>query len=325
MSVVDNGSVDVAVIVPTFNRAEFLSECLESILTQSIKPQQIIVVNDGSTDNTLDVLQPYAKHIELFTQENQGVSAARNKALQHVKTKWVAFLDSDDVWLPHRLKLFAEDLDDDVLIFDAHVSDIILTGEGYSESWFGLKKLPLKEKQRKLYENPVELTISGIFPLSIIAKSDKLKKLGGFRQDLVIHEDTCLFSILAMNSSWLFRREAVAKAIRREGDSVALTKLSDKDARFAAQSRCDFLEILYDVSKENAHSPFVKRHFSGALFGLADQIGFKDRKTFLFHLRRAASFHPNKLIGTLKVFLCLTRTYKMLAWYKIFTDGNFKR
>jgi glycosyltransferase involved in cell wall biosynthesis len=95
----------ISIIIPTFNRAEFLKEAVQSVLGQDYFREleterrfEIIVVDDGSTDNTGDLVHSFACDIRHIFQENRGVSAARNLGLQHAKGSLIAFLDSDDLW-----------------------------------------------------------------------------------------------------------------------------------------------------------------------------------------------------------------------------------
>lgn len=94
----------VSVIVPAFNAAHSLGRCLESILSQELKPTQIIVVNDGSEDNTREVATSYGHQIVYVEQQNQGQGPARNAGLTVVNGRFIAFLDADDFWLPDFLK-----------------------------------------------------------------------------------------------------------------------------------------------------------------------------------------------------------------------------
>ncbi|MBR5130212.1 MAG: glycosyltransferase [Alphaproteobacteria bacterium] len=97
----------ISVIIPVYNAEEFLPECLDSVLDQTHKNFEIICVNDGSTDNSLSVLNAYAKmdkRIKVYTQENQGQSSARNKGLDVAKGRYIFFLDSDDFIHPQTLE-----------------------------------------------------------------------------------------------------------------------------------------------------------------------------------------------------------------------------
>lgn len=93
----------ISVIIPTFNRAAFLPEALASVQAQNIAPLQVIVVDDGSTDDTAEVMRGLNASFEYIYQPNRGPAAARNTGLCHAQGEWIAFLDSDDLWAAGRL------------------------------------------------------------------------------------------------------------------------------------------------------------------------------------------------------------------------------
>lgn len=93
----------VSVIIPTFNGAQFIGRTLDSILQQDYPPAEIIVVNDGSTDDTASVVRTYAPGVRLIDIENGGPTGARLTAVRAAKSEWVAFCDSDDLWHPDHL------------------------------------------------------------------------------------------------------------------------------------------------------------------------------------------------------------------------------
>ncbi len=95
----------ISVIIPAYNAARHICLAVESVLAQDYPAVEIIVVNDGSTDETLSVLAPYAGRIHLINQPNRGVSAARNTGLQAASGKYLVFLDADDLFLPGKLEL----------------------------------------------------------------------------------------------------------------------------------------------------------------------------------------------------------------------------
>ncbi len=94
----------VSVVIPAYNGALFIGEALESLLNQSCPADQIIVVNDGSTDETAEILRGYADKIQIIDQPNAGVAAARNRGLAAAEGDLVAFLDQDDLLLPDKLR-----------------------------------------------------------------------------------------------------------------------------------------------------------------------------------------------------------------------------
>jgi glycosyltransferase involved in cell wall biosynthesis len=100
-----------SVIIPCYNGGPFLREAIDSVQSQSLKNIQVIIVNDGSTDNSLEIMQEYSNSIEIVNQENKGLPAARNAGLKRVKGEFVAFLDADDYWHKDFLSTMVDALD----------------------------------------------------------------------------------------------------------------------------------------------------------------------------------------------------------------------
>ena len=94
----------VSVIIPTYNRADFLKEAIDSVLAQTYRDIEVVVVDDGSTDHTGEILAAYGAQVIPLFQENQGVSSARNLGIRSSSGTYVALLDSDDYWLPQKLE-----------------------------------------------------------------------------------------------------------------------------------------------------------------------------------------------------------------------------
>lgn len=97
-------TIPVTVVIPTYNRAPLLARALQSVLDQTFKPQEILLVDDGSTDQTEDLLRRNFPSVGYLRQSNRGVSAARNLGIRQGGGEWFAFLDSDDQWLPQKLE-----------------------------------------------------------------------------------------------------------------------------------------------------------------------------------------------------------------------------
>jgi len=101
---VTGGDPAVSVVIATYNRARFLPETLDSVLQQRFRDFELIIVDDGSTDDTQQVLGNYGDRIRVFYQENHGPSAARNLGTRHARGKWIAVQDSDDLCTPDHLE-----------------------------------------------------------------------------------------------------------------------------------------------------------------------------------------------------------------------------
>ncbi|MBI4782204.1 MAG: glycosyltransferase [Oscillatoriophycideae cyanobacterium NC_groundwater_1537_Pr4_S-0.65um_50_18] len=105
-------SSKVSVIIPAYNGDRFIGQAIDSVLAQTYANHEIIVIDDGSTDQTQQVLQPYRDQIQYHHQSNQGVAVARNRGLEQAQGELIAFLDQDDCFLPNKLALQVEKLED---------------------------------------------------------------------------------------------------------------------------------------------------------------------------------------------------------------------
>ena len=99
-----NHKPSVSVIIPCYNASKFIRETLASVLTQKLKPIEILLIDDGSTDNSAIIAKDFDSSIRIIWQENQGAGIARNKGIEAAKGEWTAFLDADDIWEPEKLE-----------------------------------------------------------------------------------------------------------------------------------------------------------------------------------------------------------------------------
>lgn len=135
----------VSVIIPVYNQEKYLRKCLDSVCNQSLQNIEVICVNDGSTDNSKEILENYAKQdsrIHILSQKNQGAGAARNLGMQVARGKYLSFLDSDDIFEPLMLETMVRAIekdDADVLVCRADRFD---TNTGIRES------MPWSHKKR---------------------------------------------------------------------------------------------------------------------------------------------------------------------------------
>lgn len=173
----------ITAIIPTFNRAHTLNRALESVLKQTIPCKEIIVVDDGSTDNTEKLLAPYRekKLIKYIKTENRGVSAARNVAIAEAEGDWVSFLDSDDEWL--------EDKNEKQLQCFEETGLPLIHGE---EIWIRRgKRVNPKNKHKKfggdIFTKCLPLCL--ISPSASMIKKSVLKSIGFFDEDFIVCED----------------------------------------------------------------------------------------------------------------------------------------
>lgn len=96
---------DISVVIPAYNAEKWIGRAIESVLNQTIVPAEILVVDDGSTDGTAQAIEEYGSRVRYIYQENAGCAAARNRGIEAATGQWIAFLDADDEWYPHKLEL----------------------------------------------------------------------------------------------------------------------------------------------------------------------------------------------------------------------------
>jgi len=172
----------VSVIIPSFNRDIFVARAIYSVLLQNFEPIEIIVVDDGSTDYSHYVYKMFSGSIKvLYHQINKGVSAARNSGIKYSSGEYIAFLDSDDYWLPNKLSVQIKYMIDK----NSFISQT-------QEYWIRYGKLvnPNKKNQKKggnIFD--ISLKRSYISPSCVVIKREALAKTGYFREDLKVAED----------------------------------------------------------------------------------------------------------------------------------------
>jgi glycosyltransferase involved in cell wall biosynthesis len=166
----------VSVIIPVFNGARYLGEALDSVFNQSYPSLEVIVVNDGSTDQTAKIACGYPG-VHYLHQSNQGVSAARNLALDAAKGEYMAFLDADDIWKPEKLTL--------QLNFMLNNPDILITGSNAVNFLEPDTRLP-----DWLEKRPDWKIVNHIIPSTLVVHSSVFSLIGGFSTEFLSNEDT---------------------------------------------------------------------------------------------------------------------------------------
>lgn len=172
----------VSVVIPAFNSEKYIAECIDSVLLQTYQNFEIIIIDDGSTDNTVDIVSGYKNDlIKLFHQKNSGSAAARNHGVKQAAGIWIAFIDADDIWLPDKLQKQLEHCSNQ----DWSHSDLFFHGDTYPRHTKATK-LTSKHSGFILKNLLVENSIG---TSSVVIKKDVFQKLGGFNTDLRALQD----------------------------------------------------------------------------------------------------------------------------------------
>jgi glycosyltransferase involved in cell wall biosynthesis len=192
----------VSVVIPTYNRAADVKRALDSVLSQTFPVIEIIVVDDGSTDNTREVVADFGEHVRYIYKQNAGLSKARNTGIQAATCDWVAFLDSDDWWFPKKIQMQAD------AIKRNPEADLIYTS-GWAVAVDGTRTLLQAADPTCLWPGLRYSNLLTGGPSSVMIRRDVLLAVGGFNESLVMSEDWELWVRLIQKHAFTFVSEPV--------------------------------------------------------------------------------------------------------------------
>ena len=175
-------TLSFSVIVPTYNRGHLLPRALNSIAAQTQTPLEVIVVDDGSTDDTIAILRREYPDVVIFQETHRGVSAARNRGIQASRGDWIAFLDSDDEWLPEKLARQNAALVSTPTILLCHTEEVWVRN--------GVRVNPMKKHAKRggaIFEDCLPLCCMS--PSSVVVHREVLEDVGVFDESLPACED----------------------------------------------------------------------------------------------------------------------------------------
>lgn len=182
----------VSVIIPTYDRWPMLREAIGSVLDQSYKEFELVVVDDGSKDRTAERLREYGSGLRLYSQPRRGVAAARNFGVRSSRGGYLAFLDSDDVWKPKKLEI-------QVAFMAAHEIQICQTEEVWIRR--GVRVNP-KKRHRKpsgdIFRPSLDLCL--VSPSAVMMTRELFERVGGFDEALTVCEDYDLWLRVALDT-----------------------------------------------------------------------------------------------------------------------------
>ena len=231
----------ISAIIPTFNRIDLLKRAIDSVLNQSIKPYDIIVVDDGSTDGTSDMIQQKYKSIKLIQQKNSGVSAARNNGIKNAQGNWIALLDSDDEWKKNKLEEQVNKLTDNPKYEFCHTNEI----------WIRNGIRVNQKKRHKKYGGFIFdkcLDICRISPSSVLFNKNIFNHVGWFNDKLPICEDYDLWLRITAEFEILFIDKPLI--VKYGGHNDQLSHSVQAIERFRIKALESLLENS-DLSKNN--------------------------------------------------------------------------
>lgn len=242
----------VSVIIPTYNRGWILKEAVDSVLGQDFKDFELIVVDDGSTDSTRDILETYGQDIIVVRQANRGVSAARNRGVGEASGQLISFLDSDDLWLPRKLSRQVD-------FFNTNPEAVICQTE---EIWIrnGVRVNPKKRHHKfsgMIFEPSLALCL--VSPSAVMIRRSLFDAVGLFDESLSACEDydlwlriSCKYPVHLIDTPLIIKRGGHAdqlsrapgldkfriKALKKIMESGQLSEAQYRSAALTLKEKC---------------------------------------------------------------------------------------
>ena len=205
----------VSVIIPTFNRWPLVGEAVESVLAQSYSDFELIVVDDGSTDETQKELEKFGSRLRFFAKAREGVAAARNFGVSRAAGRYVAFLDSDDLWRPKKLEMQTAFMERDPAVQICQTEEIWLR--------HGVRVNPKSRHQKPsgdIFVRSLELCV--VSPSAVMMTKELFSRFGGFDERFPVCEDYDLWLRIAVEHPVPLIPEALV--IKRGGHADQLSR-----------------------------------------------------------------------------------------------------
>ncbi|WP_373076767.1 glycosyltransferase family 2 protein [Fusobacterium mortiferum] len=277
----------LSIIIPCYNVEKFIKNTLNSILEENLEDYEIILINDGSVDNTLSIIQEYSriyKFIKIITQKNQGVSEARNIGIKYSEGKYIYFLDGDDYLVKGELKKNLEILKEtyEIIIFKNYIR--------YKNKLFSIKnnlktgKYSRNEILENIFSKKILKCVIGNF---IVKKELILKNNIEFERKYSYSEDYNFIIRCILRSKYLYFLNQEVFVYRRHEKSAMFKKIN--------LTRLDSIKAIYDLEKiillekNNRLSNSYYYFFNMALIGNINELirkksKYKDVKIYLRYL-----------------------------------------
>ncbi len=253
-------NIKYSVVIPLYNKIEYIENTLKSVLAQTFQNYEIIIVNDGSTDHSEKVIQKYVSDkVRIITQSNQGVSIARNIGIEHALGEYIAFLDADDMWEKNYLEII------DWLTSHYPQSDIFVTayrvimgGGKYNYS----TRLTPEEGCLDSYWMTLKYPYDFVWTSATVVRKSAIQKAGGFRPGEKIGQDLDLWARVARNNPRVaysseicvnYNRMAGENARSREKIACAKAFIRDLEEELGnperSEEELEMIQYKYDLKK----------------------------------------------------------------------------
>ncbi len=250
----EDTSPKVSVVIPTYNSADFLMEAVDSVLNQTWRDLEIIVVDDGSTDGTQDIVGRYGDRVRHVYKKNEGPSSARNMGIRMARGTYVAFLDSDDVWEPEKLRIQMD-------FMEGHPEIVLVCMDSRI---IGFREQRERKLKRDFIGNlfPLLYSKSFITTSSVLMIKDCFREIGYFNEELRTAEDYDVWLRVARQYPIAYLDQPLV-GCRKHHDNVSRDKITLR------QNALSVLEAHYDPREISARTYRIRVSNLHLYFGRA--------------------------------------------------------
>ncbi len=305
----------VSVIIPTYNRANYICETIDSVLSQTFKDFEIIIVDDGSTDHTRDVLEKYRDRINYHYQVNEGAGAARNKAISLSRGEYLGFIDDDDLWLPNKLEVQVKELDENPDVAFVCSGAYQIDGSGQTITYWSAK---CTETFENLYEGDFVLN------LTVLLRRKCFDEIGGGDASLIISYDYDLWLRVAKTHKFKHINAPLAK-YRLHGNNLS------KNHIIAIKDHITIISKKYFSDKVTSLKRIIRisrEYYDAGVFYTKEQAYFQATRYFLLSILRfpcVGYYYWPKEIKKMRLTLIYRLTKPYLILIKFFCIALFQR
>jgi glycosyltransferase involved in cell wall biosynthesis len=251
----------VSVIIPTYNRGHIISATVENVLAQTYPNLEVVIVDDGSTDNTQENLQRFGSRIRVLRQRNAGGTAARNRGIEISRGEIIAFQDSDDLWMPTKIARQVELLESVDQSVPCCITNAVLkfANQTARTSFEYALLSPDVPCEQGLWVNVTEVLTTRfvLFNQTVAIRRGVLEKLGGFDETLKFYEDMDLPLRLSLEGPWAFITEPLA--IWNEGSTGSWSEQTRADAVHSLQFHVRLLDNFALTLEQQGRQPKLRK------------------------------------------------------------------
>lgn len=323
-----NLSPKVSVIIPSFNRDYCIGKAIESVLSQTWNDYEILVVDDGSNDDTKNVVNCFGSKVRYIYQENAGVSAARNNGINNSLGEWIAFLDSDDEWHENKLAVQIKFIVNHPEVI-AHATNVNFIHGGVSKTLFDIRGKNSLGIEKCVFERPILLAINIMFMTSsFMIKKKSLIDAGLFNEKLSLHEDTDLYMRVALCGAFGVSNDALVNMYMRGANDNLSFQHTDNEKNTPEIMSKVFSNILKNKNMNNSERNSIKKLLAAQNFNLSIIIFKNDGFAKAFEYIKASiliSPSAKNIVKALALLFFGPKLYRNITKLFNFKRNSFRR